>query len=393
MEMMAVRPAGSDEEADRYTFGGAAVRVAGAAYRRTRKLLPSSGRPLLDGAFTALTGASSLRYLDLSRGRRRRRSAPDRLFVGWLLHADEDGGAARVQALFPHAYLRRVGVNSIILRKPRVHYAPLRFGADEVARLVAARLDVVVFQGVHGASAVALARALRAAGTRTVFVTGDLFGHDIAQAVDHVVGASEGLTAVAGPHQKNTSVIESALDAPPGLVKDHARPAHGERVRVVWVGYPENLPLLAPVREALTDRRLAGYELVTISRGPGVTYQWHRRHVHRQLIECDIGVLPVGESDWYRAKPNTRMTMLKALGLPMVASPIEAYQRTLTPGLGCYFARTPPEWADALAALAKPDARRVMGLAEREIVLARYGHDAVGAKWHALFRSLAPGRH
>jgi hypothetical protein len=393
METMAVRLAGSDADAGRSTFGGAAARVAGAAYRRTRRLLPGAGRRALDGAFTALTGASSLRYLDLSRGLRRRRSAPDRLFVGWLLHADEDGGGARVHALYPHAYLRSVGINSVILRKPHVHYAPLAFGADEVARLVAARLDVVVFQGVHGAPAVALARALRAAGTRTVFVTGDLLGSDIAQAVDRVVGASDGLTAVAGPDRERTSVIESALDAPPGLAKDYTRAAHGKRVRVVWVGYPENLPLLAPVRAALTDPRLAHYELVTISRGPGVTYEWHRRRVHHQLLACDIAVLPAGESDWYRAKPNTRMTMLKALGLPMVASPIEAYERTLTHGLGCYFARTPAEWADALYALAEPDARRIMGLAEREIVLARYGHEAVGAKWHALFRSLVPGRH
>jgi glycosyltransferase involved in cell wall biosynthesis len=115
--------------------------------------------------------------------------------------------------------------------------------------------------------------------------------------------------------------------------------------------------------------------------------------VHHQLVEYDIAVLPVGESDWYRAKPNTRMTMLKALGLPMVASPIESYQRTLTHGLGCYFARTPAEWANALHALAEPEARRVMGLAERDKVIATYGHEAVGAKWHVLFRSLVPGRH
>ncbi len=393
MAVMAVRLAGSDADAGRPGFGGAAARAAGAAYRRTRRLLPEAGRRALDGALTALTGASSLRNLDLHRGLRRRRSAPERLFVGWLLHADEDGGGARVHALYPHAYLRSVGINSVILRKPRVHYAPLAFGADEVARLVAARLDVVVFQGVHGAPAVALARALRAAGTRTVFVTGDLLGRDISQVVDRVVGASDGLTAVAGPDRYRTSVIESALDAPPGLAKDYTRAARGKRVRVVWVGYAENLPLLAPVRAALTDPRLAHYELVTISRGPGVTYQWHRRRVHHQLVECDIAVLPVGESDWYRAKPNTRMAMLKALGLPVVASPIEAYERTLTHGVGCYFARTPAEWANALYSLVEPEARRVMGLAEREIVLARYGHAAVGAKWHALFRSLVPGRH
>lgn len=133
MKMMAVRAAGSDAGAGRSTLGRAAARVAGAAYRGTRGLLPGPGRRALDGAVTALTGSSSLRHLDLSRGLRRRHSTPGRLFVGWLLHADEDDGSARVHALFPHAYLRRVGVNSIILRKPRARYAPLTFSADEVA--------------------------------------------------------------------------------------------------------------------------------------------------------------------------------------------------------------------------------------------------------------------
>jgi glycosyltransferase involved in cell wall biosynthesis len=382
-----------DERARSVAIGHMTARLANAAYRGACRILPRAGRYTIDGVVAPLTGHPYLlRHADLTVGLLRRRLAPGRLFVGWVLHGDEDNGSTRVHALLPHAYLRSIGVNSVILRKPREHCAPLWLRRDDVERLLGARLDVVVFQGVSARAAAALAEELRAGGTKTVFVTGDLFGQDMAKAVDWVVAASQGLTAVAGTHSQKTSVIESVVDAPPGLVKDYDRiPAH-DRIRLVWVGYPENLPLLDPVRDALQDPRLSQFEMITISRGLGATYQWHRRRVFGDLLTCDIGVLPLADTDRYRAKPNTRMTMLKALGIPMVASPIDSYARTLTHGRSCYFARTTAEWVEALLCLADPDRRRAVGLADREAILATYGLEAIGQRWLHLFRNLAPGR-
>jgi glycosyltransferase involved in cell wall biosynthesis len=159
----------------------------------------------------------------------------------------------------------------------------------------------------------------------------------------------------------------------------------------VWVGYPQNLHLLAPVREALASPLLRGFELITISRGPGVTFQWDRKRVWEQLAQCDIAVLPSSDTDWYRTKPNTRMTMLKALGLPIVASPIPSYVATLTHGRGCYFARDTGEWVECLRALSDPERRREMGFAERDAILERYGREAIGGRWVELIEHLAAG--
>ncbi len=367
--------------------------LAGRAYRAVGRVLGRRGRYVLDGVAATLTGRPTLlRHGDLTLGLVRRRLAPEGLFVGWILNADEDGGGARVHALAPHAHLRRLGVNSVILRKPRPLCVAVDLRGEAIERLIGASLDVVVFEKVIGEGAETLARRLGAAGTRTLYVAGDLFGHEMARAVDRVVAASEQLTKVAGPHRDRVSVIEPVIDAPAGLVKDHRRRPRTERIRVVWVGYPENVHLLAPVREALKDSRLARYELVTISRGPGVTHQWHRRRVYRQLLDCDIAVLPANATDWYQAKPNTRLTMFKSLGIPAVASPIDSYQRTLVQGRSCYFARATSDWVEALLELKDPDRRREVGLADREQVLARYGPEAIGQKWLALFQALAARR-
>lgn len=347
----------------------------------------------MDGVAAALTGRPDfIRHLDLSAGLRRRRGNPGDLFVGWLLGGGWNDGAARVHALHAHDHFRRIGVNSVLLRAPRDSTSMLHLRRVDIERIVAARFDVVVFQNLRGEGARQVARMLREAGTRTMYVTGDLLGADMAASVDWIVAASEGLTSIAGPHRDRSSVIESALDGPPRMVKDHARPPRDNRIRVVWVGYPENLHLLAPVRAALADPRLSRFELVTISRGPGVTYQWHRRRVWSQLLACDIAVLPSAETDWYQVKPNTRLTMFKALGIPSVASPLSSYVATLTHGRGCYFAHTHDEWVEALLALSDPARRREVGLAERDRILGAYGIEAHARKWLDLFYRLRERR-
>jgi len=362
-------------------------------YRRVVNALPRPARFALDGAEAAALGSPNLiRHLDLTAGIVRRRLWPQRLFVGWLLHGDENDGAARVHALLPHAFLRGRGVNSILLRKPCQIWAPYRIRAEDIDRVVRAGFDAVVFQGVYGPDAEALALALKGTSTKTVYVAGDLVKQGMPRVVDWVVVASDGLKGIAPGHFEKTSVIASVIDAPTRLVKDYSRPPERDEIRVVWVGYPENLHLLAPVREALKDPRLTRFRLITITRGPGATIQWDRKQVWRHLLACDVAVLPSAQTDWYQAKPNTRMTMLKSLGLPIVASPIPSYRETLSHGASCFFARTAAEWADCLAALADFTCRRRIGLADRQRILATYGIQAVGGQWLSLFEQLAGPR-
>ena len=368
-------------------------RTAVSLYRRAGNALPPPARFALDGAEAAVRGNPDLlRHFDLTAGMARRRWRPKDLFVGWLSHGDEDDGGSRVHALMIHAALRRHGVNSVMLRKPRWNSQPFRIRDEDLLRIVRAAFDVVVFQGVHGPDAERLAQALKRAGTRTVYVTGDLIKNGMPAVVDWVVVASQGLKAIAPGHPGKTSVIASVIDAPPHLVKDYSRPPRRDEIRVVWTGYPKHQHLLEPVREALRDRRLARFRLITISRGPDATFQWDRKRVCRHILACDIAVLPSADTDWFRAKPNTRMTMFKALGLPIVASPIPAYLETLAHGTSCYFARDVAQWADCLAALADCAHRRQIGLADREHILATYGSEPICRRWVSLFEHLAGRR-
>lgn len=364
-------------------------RMLAGAYRRIWRHLPVALQQALDGIqAAACNDPALLRHFNLTVGVLRRRRHPDELSVGWILGGDADDGFTRVCALLPHAQLGRLGTNSVILRQGQPWRMPLELRSADIQRIARAGLDVVVFHGADGPDAVELVEALRRAGTKTIYAAGDLVTSHLVDQVDHIVVASEGLRAVAPGRPAATEVIEPAIDAPPGLVKDYTRQPTRNHIRVVWVGYAENLHLLAPVREALRNPRLARYQLVTISSGSDVTHQWHRKRVHRQLLACDIAVLPSAPAHWYVAKPNTRMTMLKALGLPIVASPNPAFTATLTHGQSCYFARDVDEWIDALEELGDFARRVAVGLSDRDRIVAAYGAQAVARRWRACFEHL-----
>lgn len=358
-------------------------------YRGIWSRAPVAVQQVLDGIRAGIRNDPSvIRHLDLTRAIMRRRWRSDELSVGWILGGDEDHGFTRVCAILPHAQMRSLGTSSVILRQGRPWRSPLHLRPTDIERIAQAGLDVVVLHEVDGPDASKLVAALRQAGTKTIYAAGNLVTSSLVDQVDWVVVASDGLRAVAPGRSLATEVIEPAIDAPPGLVKSYARRPTRNEIRVVWVGYAENLHLLAPVREALSSPRLARYRLVTISSGPGVTYQWSRKRVHRQLLDCDIAVLPSAPVDWYVAKPNTRMTMLKALGLPIVASPNPAFTATLTHGQSCYFAREVDEWVDALEALGDFERRAAVGLSDRNRILDTYGSVAVARRWRTCFDRL-----
>lgn len=336
---------------------------------------------------------SVVRYRDVALGIERRRVCPSAPFVGWILSGDDDDGFSRAGCLLFHEELCQLGTNSVILRTSRPAWTPLNLKRKDIEYVVRTGFDVVVFHQVERSeSAAQLVEALRRTGTKTVYASGDPNISGMPEIVDDVVVAGEELRMVAPGREVAAEVIELAIDAPSSLVKDYSRRPIRENIRVVWVGYPENIHLLNPVREALLSPRLKRYQLVTISRGRGVTYQWNRKQVHRQLLDCDIAVLPSKSTLWYMAKPNTRMTMMKSLGLPIVASPIPAYTSLLKHGESCYFAYGLNDWIDALERLGDFEHRMAIGLADREHIVHIYGTEAIARRWHACFQRLLSDR-
>ena len=193
-----------------------------------------------------------------------------------------------------------------------------------------------------------------------------------------VTVATAALEARARRHQPRTVIVESPVDT------DRYRPAAGGRgpgVVIGWIGSPQTSRYLAPILPLL--RRLA-------ARGPGVQIElvgadprlegdgvrvrpWSWETEVSDLQTFDIGIMPLPDDEWARAKAGYKVLQYMACGIPSVASPIGAGLALVRPGESGWLAADEAAWQDALVRLiADPDARRRMGGVARERVEAEH---------------------
>ena len=101
------------------------------------------------------------------------------------------------------------------------------------------------------------------------------------------------------------------------------------------------------------------------------------------LAHFDIGLVPLSNGVFNRAKSNIKGLEYVAAGIPLVASDLPEYRTLHTAGMGT-IARTPEEWVAALTALLDrkfrtQETRRQQALLVNESIEARQ------AEWQAVF--------
>lgn len=316
-----------------------------------------------------------------------KRLMPQRPVVGWLLCGDRATGSSRIHGFNLSGALNDLGVASYIVRTSSRYTE--RFDLDEAAQqhLTQARLDTVVFQRVH-IGAAPFVRRLQAEGTRCVFVMADLYECELLPVVDHVVVVSQALrdwVVDRGVGANRVTVIPDAVETPPSLCKDYGAQPTSSRLRLVWVGNEGHWHTLDPLRRLLATPAMADMDLVTISSHPEANRRWSLDTFALDALDCDIAVVPA-EADIAagRVKSNNRVTMFRALGLPVVCTPLPAYRDVARLVGGIRFAVDDGEWADALAALRDPAVRRADGQAGRAQVFEHYGLSAVAARFRGV---------
>lgn len=186
--------------------------------------------------------------------------------------------------------------------------------------------------------------------------------------------------------------IPTTVDPASYPLARHAR--RGAGLRLVWIGQHSTLPCLQYAEPLLSAAatRVAGLELrVICNQFPRlhgirvVPRQWSAATETAEIAACDVGISWLPDDAWSRGKCGLKVLQYMAAGLPVVANPVGMNCEMVEPGRTGFLARTPNEWADALARLAAdPELRARLGAAGRAAVERKYSV----ARWAPEFASL-----
>jgi glycosyltransferase involved in cell wall biosynthesis/tetratricopeptide (TPR) repeat protein len=251
-----------------------------------------------------------------------------------------------------------------------------------------AETDVAVFYPDFSAGFLDAVRRARADGRRVIVdVAEDLLDLDVSgvyratiEAADLVVACSHRLVATLRAMHPNVIVSEDPVEV--AWEKNCAYDGR-RRLTIGWIGMgwnAGNAERLRPLIEA------AGHQLVTIHDGPGADVPWRLDTWQDALARCDAAVVPLDVA-LQPSKSSNRITACMALGLPVIASPLDAYLRLIGHGRNGLIASTDEEWRAALEQLRDPRERERIGRAGKETAR-RHAIGPIAARWVA--RVLGP---
>lgn len=185
------------------------------------------------------------------------------------------------------------------------------------------------------------------------------------------------------PHER-VAILPTPLDCrrfSPPKIDSPAEPVVG------WVGHSDNLPFLealaGPLREVA--RRHPRLRVVVVADRPpvldGVRVEF-RRWTLKNEVSCfsdmAVGLMPLEDTPWTRAKCAFKLLQYMALGIPAIGSPVGMNCDVVESESNGLLASTPDDWVRAIdRVLGDAHLRRRLAEAGRRTVEGRFSLDVV----------------
>lgn len=216
------------------------------------------------------------------------------------------------------------------------------------------------------------------------------------RACDLVLAGNDFLAAAARPWSRRLEVLPTPVE-----LERYPETPPSDRCgnTVVWIGRPENLVYLEPLRPVFVDlaRRVSDFQLRVVCSDfpdwPEVPLQrvrWSQETEVEQLVSADVGIMPLTDDDWARGKCAFKLLQYMAAGLPTVASPVGENREVVVDGETGFLASGGEAWSRRLGELLAASAlRSAFGAAGRRRVRERYDRRVIGPRAVELIEGVA----
>jgi len=128
-------------------------------------------------------------------------------------------------------------------------------------------------------------------------------------------------------------------------------------LKVGWSGMGGNASWVSSLLKPIIEKN--NMEYVEISDRPEATYLWERSSWYYYLASCDVCICP--QIHWRTpGKSNVKVTTAMALGLPILASPLQSYLEIIKDGVNGYICYNLEDWEYYLNKLKSKELRKTL---------------------------------
>jgi glycosyltransferase involved in cell wall biosynthesis len=168
----------------------------------------------------------------------------------------------------------------------------------------------------------------------------------------------------------------------------------GKKVVVGWTGSFSTLKFLNNILNALheLEKKYDFDFLVIADRNPQLPLknfifkQWTEESEIDDLLECNIGVMPLHDDEYAKGKCGFKLIQFMSLGIPVVASPVGVNEQIVDIGVNGFLCTSQQEWVDSLEKLINDATlRKQMGAAGRKKIEQFYSVESNKNNFLSLF--------
>jgi len=212
----------------------------------------------------------------------------------------------------------------------------------------------------------------------------------VARRSAHVIAGNEVIADHVRGHARALTVIPTSIDLSSYPVRTQSQIAACRLPVIGWIGSPGTAHYLRTILPALDRLALKGTRFILRTVGGAVagggrfsceSRPWCLDKEVADVCSFDIGVMPLTDDAWSRAKSGTKLLQYLAAQVPAVASPVGVNATILRDGVGGALASTTDEWEQSLDLLLRnPEERFRLGKEGRARVEAEFSAERAAPK-------------